>query len=79
MRKHFVLSTRTLVSKRNVTQSFGSDNTIYVPLAVMEESSTNIVIRLAKEVKLQEKHLSILDLSITRIWKKELYRKMVVS
>lgn len=36
-RKHFVLSTRTLVSKRNVTQSFGSDNTIYVPLAVMEE------------------------------------------
>lgn len=37
MRKHFVLSTRTLVSKRNVTQSFGSDNTIYVPLAVMEE------------------------------------------
>lgn len=37
MRKHFVLSTRTLVSKRNVTQSFGSDNTIYVPLCVMEE------------------------------------------
>lgn len=36
-RKHFILSTRTLVSKRNVTQSFGSDNTIYVPLAVMEE------------------------------------------
>lgn len=37
MRKHFILSTRTLVSKRNVTQSFGSDNTVYVPLAVMEE------------------------------------------
>lgn len=37
MRKHFILSTRTLVSKRDVTQSFGSDNTVYVPLAVMEE------------------------------------------
>lgn len=37
MRKHFILSTRTLVSKRNVTQSFGSDNTVYVPLSVMEE------------------------------------------
>lgn len=37
MRKHFILSTRTLVSKRNVTQSFGPDNTVYVPLAVMEE------------------------------------------
>ena len=37
MRKHFVLSTRTLVSKREVTQSFGTDNTVYVPMAVMEE------------------------------------------
>lgn len=37
MRKHFVLSVRTLVSKRNVTQSFGPDNTVYIPLAVMEE------------------------------------------
>lgn len=37
MRKHFILSTRTLVSKRGVTKSFGSDNTIYVPLCVIEE------------------------------------------
>ena len=37
MRKHFILSTRTLVSKRNVTQSFGPDNTVYVPMVVMEE------------------------------------------
>lgn len=37
MGKHFIVSTRTLVSKRDVTLSFGSDNTIYVPLAVMEE------------------------------------------
>ena len=37
MRKHFILSTRTLVSKRNVTQSFGEDNTIIVPMAVVDE------------------------------------------
>ena len=37
MRKHFILSTRTIVSKRNVTQSFGNDNTIIVPMAVLDE------------------------------------------
>lgn len=37
MRKHLILSTRTLVSKRDVTQIFGSDNTVIVPLAVIEE------------------------------------------
>lgn len=37
MRKHFILSTRTLVSKRDVTQSFGSDNNVYVPFEVIEE------------------------------------------
>lgn len=37
MRKHFILSTRTLVSKRDVTQSFGADNSVYVPFEVIEE------------------------------------------
>ena len=37
MRKHFILSAKTLISKRNVTQSFGSDNTIWIPFAVMQE------------------------------------------
>ena len=37
MRKHFILSTRTIVSKRNVTQSFGNDNTIIVPMAVLDK------------------------------------------
>lgn len=41
MRKHFILSTRTLVSKRNVTQSFGDDNTIIVPIAVVDEIQRN--------------------------------------
>ena len=37
MRKHFILSTRTMVSRRNVTQGFGADNNIYIPLAVIDE------------------------------------------
>lgn len=41
MRKHFILSARTLVSKRNVTQSFGGDNTIIVPMAVIDEIQRN--------------------------------------
>ncbi|MCI8273255.1 MAG: PhoH family protein [Clostridia bacterium] len=37
MKKWFVLSASTILSKRGVTQSFGSDNTIVIPLAVLEE------------------------------------------
>ena len=45
MKKHFILSTRTMVSKRNVTLNFGSDNDIYIPMAVVDEMQT----RYAKE------------------------------
>ena len=40
MRKCFVLSTRTTVSKRNVTFAFDSDNTIVIPMAVVDELQT---------------------------------------
>lgn len=60
MRKHFVLSTRTLVSKRNVTQSFGSDNTIYVPLAVMEEIEKNYSEQMSERGKIARDILAYL-------------------
>ena len=41
MRKHFILTPETLVSKRDVCLSFGSDNTIYIPLSVMESIENN--------------------------------------
>ena len=37
IKKHFVLSPETLVSKEKVTLSFGSDNNIYVPFEAIEE------------------------------------------
>lgn len=37
MRKHFILSAKTVISKRDVTLSFGSDNTIIIPMAVLDE------------------------------------------
>lgn len=36
MKKWFVLSRRTILSKRNVTQSFGSDNVIVIPKSVID-------------------------------------------
>ena len=41
MKKHFILSARTVISKRNVTQSFGHDNTIIIPMAVLDEVQAN--------------------------------------
>ena len=40
MRKCFVLSARTAVSKRNVTLGFDSDNTVVIPMAVVDELQT---------------------------------------
>lgn len=40
MRKWFVLSKRTVLSKRNVTLSFGTDNTIIIPISVLDEVQT---------------------------------------
>lgn len=37
MRKHFILSKRTAISKHNVTKSFGVDNTVIIPMAVLDE------------------------------------------
>lgn len=59
-RKHFILSTRTLVSKRNVTQSFGSDNTIYVPLAVMEEIENKYADQMSERGKIARDTLEYL-------------------
>ena len=41
MKKHFILSARTVISKRNITQSFGHDNTIIIPMAVLDEVQAN--------------------------------------
>ena len=60
MRKHFILSTRTLVSKREVTQSFGSDNTVYVPLAVMEEIEAKYYDRIDERGKIAREVLAYL-------------------
>lgn len=40
MGKYFIFSARTAVSKREVTQCFGSDNTIVIPMAVVDEIQT---------------------------------------
>lgn len=40
MRKCFVLSARTAVSKRDVTLGFDSDNTVVIPMAVVDELQT---------------------------------------
>jgi len=60
MRKHFILSTRTLVSKRNVTQSFGPDNTVYVPLAVMEEIEAKYYDQMSERGKIARDTLAYL-------------------
>ena len=60
MRKHFILSTRTLVSKRDVTQSFGSDNTVYVPLAVMEEIELRYYDQMGERGKIARDNLAYL-------------------
>jgi len=60
MRKHFILSTRTLVSKRNVTQSFGPDNTVYVPFAVMEEIEAKYYDQMSERGKIARDTLAYL-------------------
>lgn len=40
MRKCFVLSARTAVSKRNVTLGFDFDNMVVIPMAVVDELQT---------------------------------------
>ena len=60
MRKHFILSTRTLVSKRDVTQSFGPDNTVYVPLAVMEEIEAKYYDQMSERGKIARDTLAYL-------------------
>ena len=60
MRKHFILSTRTLVSKRNVTQSFGSDNTIIVPMAVVDEIQKTYAMQNSERGKIARETLEYL-------------------
>lgn len=61
MRKHFILSTRTVVSKRNVTQSFGSDNTIIIPMAVLDEVQTKYATQHTERGKIAEELLKYLS------------------
>ena len=55
MRKHFVLSASTVVAKRNVTQSFGNDNTVIITMATLDKlhseylSKQNERARIARE------------------------------
>ena len=55
MRKHFVLSAGTVVAKRNVTQSFGNDNTVIITMATLDKlqreylSKQNERARIARE------------------------------
>lgn len=61
MKKHFILSTRTLVSKRNVTQSFGQDNNVYVPLAVMEEIESRYASQMSERGKIAREIIAYLS------------------
>ena len=60
MRKHFILSARTLISKRNVTQSFGSDNTVYIPFTVMQEVENKYRDQVDERGKIAQENLKYL-------------------
>lgn len=61
MRKHFILSTRTVVSKRNVTQSFGSDNTVIIPMAVLDDVQNKYATQHTERGKIAEGFLKYLS------------------
>ena len=58
MRKHFVLDVGTLISKRDVPQSFGTDNNIYIPFWVMQELEKRYSERIDERGKIAREVLS---------------------
>lgn len=60
MKKCFVLSARTAVSKRNVTLGFDSDNTVVIPMAVVDELQTVYANQFDERGKIAEELLDYL-------------------
>ena len=60
MKKHFILGPRTLVSKMNVTQSFGTDNCVYVPFEAIEEVEKKYYDQMSERGKIARQTLEYL-------------------
>ena len=60
LRKHFVLSAGTVVAKRNVTQSFGNDNTVIIPMATLDKLQSKYLIRRDERARIAKEFMDFL-------------------
>ena len=60
LRKHFVLSAGTVVAKRNVTQSFGNDNTVIIPMATLDKLQSKCLIRRDERARIAREFMAFL-------------------
>lgn len=61
MRKYFVLSKRTILSKKNVTQSFGDDNIIVILKSVVDDVERVYTTQYDERSKIAKEFLNYLD------------------
>ena len=60
MRKHFVLSAGTVVAKRNVTQSFGNDNTVIITMATLDKLHSEYLSKQNERAKIAREFMAFL-------------------
>lgn len=60
LRKHFVLSAGTVVAKRNVTQSFGNDNTVIIPMATLDKIQSKYLVKRDERARIARDFLALI-------------------
>lgn len=58
-RKHFVLAPETIVSKKDVTQSFASDNTVYLLLNVLKDVESQFYFQTTERGRIARHNLNV--------------------
>lgn len=58
-RKHFILATETMVSKKNVMLNFGSDNTIHIPFCVLKSVESQFYTQTTERGRIARHNLNI--------------------